>query len=121
MKRHHLLTSFRVAFEGIGAGFISCPNMKIHLAAAILALIGGFIFAIHAWEWVAIVLCISAVVSLELINSAIEEVMDIVSPEIHPKVKFVKDVSAGAVLIASIGSLIIAAIIFLPKVLIFFG
>ena len=114
-------TSLRHAIEGIGAGFKSCENMKIHGGISILVLIGGLFFAIHAWEWAAIVICIALVIALELINSAIEEIVNIVKPEIHPKAKFIKDVSAGAVLVASFGALAVSIIIFLPKVLILLG
>jgi diacylglycerol kinase len=82
----------------------------------ILAIILGIIFKISAFEWLSLTLIVAAVLVLELINTAIESIVDIVSPEIQEKAKVAKDVSAAAVLIAAIASIFIGAVIFIPTV-----
>jgi diacylglycerol kinase len=77
--------------------------------------IAGYFFKISTSEWLAVILCFIAVITLEAMNSAIEYVVDLASPEFHPLAKKAKDMAAGAVLLAAIGTVVIAAIIFLPK------
>lgn len=89
--------------------------MRIHIIAAVLACIAGFYFEISSVEWVVIILCIVLVISFELINTAIEELCNMVHPEHHPIIKKVKDIAAAAVLVAAIGSVVAALIIFIPK------
>ena len=71
-------------------------------------------------EWTILILCMILVLSLEMINSAIEKICDLIQPNQHPQIKIIKDVAAGAVLLASIGAAIIGAIILLPKLHILF-
>ncbi|HTH30540.1 MAG TPA: diacylglycerol kinase family protein, partial [Lacibacter sp.] len=92
-------------------------NMRIHVAEAVLACIAGFYFNLSAVEWTIIILCIVLVISFELINTAIEELCNMIHPEQHPVIKKIKDISAGAVLLAATGSVIAALIIFLPKII----
>ncbi len=108
---------FKYAIDGLIAAFRSEVNMHIHVAAAVLACIAGFYFHLSAVEWSIIILCIVLVISLELINTSIEEVCNMIHPGKHPVIKKIKDISAGAVLLAAIGSVIAAFIIFLPKLL----
>lgn len=115
MKR--LIASFKYAFQGIFEAIDSEPNFKIHLVATILVIIAGFFFSIHAWEWVAIIGCICAVLALELINTSIEKMMDHLHPGKHEQVRLVKDLSAGAVLVMAIGAVIIGILIFFPKLM----
>ena len=81
----------------------------------------GFLLQISLFEWVAVVLCIGLVITLELINSAIENMSDFVSPEKNDIIKKVKDLSAAAVFIAAICSAIVGIIIFLPKIIVLFN
>ena len=90
--------------------------MWLHAIAAAIAILLGFILAITAIQWLVILLCIGAVFALEIINTAIEALVDHLHPERHPKIGLVKDLAAGAVLIAAILSLIIGCIIFLPLI-----
>lgn len=83
--------------------------------------VAGVVFKINPAEWLDIFIIASLVLILELINTSLEAITDIVSPEIHPKAKIAKDVAAAAVLIASFFSIIVAAFIFLPKLLNFIG
>lgn len=115
------IKSFRYAIEGLIAAAKSEANVQFHLVFALIVVLAGFFFAIHAWEWVAVILCISMVMGMELINTSIEKAMDLLHPDQHPKVKIIKDIAAGAVLLTSIGSAIIGLIIFLPKILVLFG
>lgn len=91
--------------------------MRIHLVAAVLACVAGFYFNITSGEWIVIILCIVLVISFELLNTAIEELCNMIYPEQHPVIKKVKDIAAGAVLVAAIGSVIAGLIIFLPKLI----
>ncbi len=111
------LDSFRYAFQGLVDLFRSQPNARIHAMAATAAGVAGYFFQISRLEWVAIVLCIVLVISMEAMNTALEYLTDLVSPDYHPLAGKVKDVAAAAVLIAAIGSIGVATIIFLPKII----
>lgn len=109
------LLSFRYAFQGIADLLRSQPNARIHLAAAIFAIGAGFYWHINRMEWALIILCITLVIALEAINTALEYLTDLVSPGAHPLAGKVKDVAAAAVLIAAIGAVLVGLLIFLPK------
>lgn len=111
---------FRYAINGLISAFRTEVNMLVHIIAAVLICITGFYFNLTSVEWVVIVLCIVLVISFELINTAIEELCNMVHPEQHPIIKKVKDIAAAAVLVAAIGSVVAALIIFLPKLILFF-
>lgn len=109
------IKSFAYAFSGIRLLLYGEHNMRIHLLAACVAIGAAFFFRVAAYEWLAIVLSIGLVISLEAINTAIEELADFVSPKRHPHIKKTKDIAAAAVLISAIAALAIGLIIFLPK------
>lgn len=109
------IDSFRYAFKGLAELFARQINARIHLAAAVVAVGAGFYFHISPLEWVALTGCIAAVIALEAINTALEYLTDLVSPDYHPLAGKVKDVAAAAVLVAAAGSVIIGLIIFVPK------
>jgi len=108
------IKSFSYAFQGLRTFFQTQHNAWIHLFAAVLAVVLGFYFRLDRYEWFWIIFAITIVFITEMINTSIEFLSDFVSPEIHPMIKKVKDVSAAAVLIAAIGAIIIGLIIFLP-------
>lgn len=110
------VNSFRYAFAGLFDLFRSQPNARIHLFATFLAIGAGLFFHISTNEWCIIVLCIALVISLEAVNTAIEYLTDLVSPDFHPLAGKAKDVAAAAVLIAAFGAIAVAMIIFLPKI-----
>ncbi len=112
-KKIHIL-SFKYAFEGIVAALKEEPNLKFHFLAGILAIILSFILKISRQDWMIIIFLIGFVIAVELTNTAIETVVDAFTDKEHPGAKLAKDISAGAVLIASITSAIIGMIIFLP-------
>jgi len=102
------------AWQGIKQ-FISCDrNGKIQIVIGITAIILGFTVSLSSFQWLLVLFCIGLVISLEMINSAIEKYCDLVTTDFHPGIKTIKDVAAGAVLVASIMSLIIGLIIFIP-------
>jgi diacylglycerol kinase (ATP) len=108
--------SFLHAMAGIAAAVKGERNMRIHLAAAVVAILLGAWLGLSACEWASIMLCIALVVSLECANTAIEAAVDLASPDIHPLAKKAKDCAAGAVLLAAMGAAIVGCIIFAPKV-----
>ena len=112
-----LIKSFGYAWAGIKSCFQSEPNLKIHSALTIVALIFSIVFNISAIEWVAVCFCIAFVITMEMLNTAIEKLCDVVHKEMHPGIKKVKDIAAGAVLLAAVCSFVIAVIIFLPKII----
>ncbi len=115
LKSKNVIDSFKYAFSGLKYGFINTKNLHIDFIFILAVIICGFIFKIHFVEWSILVLCIGLVVSLELANTAIEEVVNLASPGIHPLAKVAKDVAAGAVLFSAIMSAIVGILIFLPK------
>jgi diacylglycerol kinase (ATP) len=108
------LKSFSHAFRGIWTLFREEPNARIHLVAAVVAVGLGLYLGITRMEWIAILGVIALVFSAELINTAIEQLADVVSPEFHPKIKLVKDLAAAAVLVFAIFALCVASLIFTP-------
>ena len=112
--------SFKYAFAGIKNAVCTQRNARIHLVAAIVAVTCGIILEISVIEWMFVVVAIGFVITAEIINTAIEKLVDLVSPERQEKAGIVKDLSAGAVLIASLMAFLIGSIIFIPKILQFF-
>ncbi len=111
------LKSFRYAFEGIFRGIKEEQNMKIHIAIMILVIIFGILLKISKIEWIICIALFGLVISMELINTAIENTVDLITKEINEQAKIAKDVAAGAVLVSAIASAIIGLIIFVPKVI----
>lgn len=107
---------FRFAFNGLTQFFRTERNGRIQGIAAILVIIAGGFFHLSKIEWIAALLCIAMVLGLEMVNSAIEKLCNLITTDYHPQIKIIKDVSAAAVLVTSIISAIVAAIIFLPKI-----
>ena len=107
-----LIRSFRYACQGIMAATREQLNIKIHLCAVVLVTVAGWYYAIIPWEWCWVVVCFGMVLSAELANSAIENLVDLVSPGHHPLAGKVKDIAAGAVLVTAVAAVIIAVIIF---------
>lgn len=116
-KCKSLIESFKFAFEGLFFALRNVRNFKIHLFFTFLVIIGGFYFRISIFEWLICLVFIALVISLELINTAIEETVNLAMPNIHPVAKIAKDVAASGVLISAIISVIVGFIIFLPKII----
>jgi len=111
------IRSFKYAIVGIWTMLKSQHNAWVHAFATIAVVIAGFVFGISTSEWCLLVLAIIAVWMAEALNTAIEFLADVASPDFHPLVKKAKDVAAGAVLISAIGAIVIGIIIFGPHVL----
>ena len=116
MYRQALNKTFINAFNGIQYFFKTERNGKIQAAVGLFVILAGFYFRLSSIEWIFILLCIGAVLSLEMLNSALEHLCNLVHNDHHPAIKIIKDVSAGAVLFASVISAMIGLIIFLPKI-----
>lgn len=108
--------SFGYAFKGLAAVFGSEVNVRIHTAIAILVIILGLILGISRMEWLAVILCIGLVIGAEVFNSALERLVDIVSPQFNEKAGLVKDIAAGAVVVSALISVIIGVVIFIPYI-----
>jgi diacylglycerol kinase len=102
------------ALQGIKQFISRDRNGKIQIVMGVTAIILGFTVSLSSFQWLLVLFCIGLVISLEMINSAIERYCDLVTTDFHPGIKVIKDVAAGAVLVASIMSLIIGLIIFIP-------
>ena len=117
LKNKRLINSFKYACMGIKSAIKSEKNMKIHVLASILVTAFGFFFKLEPLEWVACILAIVIVIGSEMLNTAIETVVDLVSPNINPLAKKAKDIAAGSVLVMAIGALLVGLIIFIPKII----
>jgi len=109
------IRSVGFALEGIKASFLG-RNMRIHVFLAVSVVIAGIFFSISTIEWLFVLLCIAGIFVLEILNTAIEKTVDLVTNEFHPLAKVAKDLAAGAVLVYAVYSIIVGIIIFLPKV-----
>ena len=114
-KKPPLYKSFGYAFEGIFAVIKKERNMQIHCCMMVLVIVAGLFFQISAVEWCICFVLFGLIMSLELVNTAVESVVDLVTEERRPLAKLSKDAAAGAVLIASIMAAVAGLIIFLPK------
>ena len=117
MKNKNLLHSFKYAFTGIYSSVKKERNIKIHISIMLLVIIMGVLLKINYHEWLTCLVLFALVLSSELINTAIEITLNLITTEINPQVKLAKDISAGAVLINAIFSAIIGLIIFIPKII----
>ncbi|WP_338451578.1 diacylglycerol kinase family protein [Niallia oryzisoli] len=116
-RRGTLVRSFAFAIEGIIHSLKYERNIKIHLAVALAVIILGFLYRVSSFEWLVIILVIGGMLSFELMNTAVERVVDLVTSEHHPLAKQAKDIAAGAVFIYAAISVVAGCIIFLPKML----
>lgn len=115
-KTVNVLYSFKHAISGFNKAVKEERNMKIHLLLTILVVFLGFVLKVSLVEWIFLLLSIGGVISLELINSSIENVVDLVTEESHPLAKKAKDMAAAAVFFFTVVSVIIGLIIFIPRI-----
>lgn len=118
-KKPPITKSFGYAFEGIFICIRKERNMKIHCVMAVLVVAAGVILGLSPVEWCICLGLFGLVMALELVNTAVEAVVDLVTGEYHPLAKIAKDTAAGAVLIAAIMAAAAGLIIFVPKGLAF--
>ena len=114
------IKSFQYAIAGIKDLFITQPNAQIHLLAILVIGLLGYRLGLSPTEWCLIILCMALVLTAEGVNTAVEYLTDLASPEFHPLAGKAKDVAAGSVLIAVIICGCVWGIIFLPKLLVYF-
>ena len=112
--------SFTYPIKGLKYAYRNEQNLAFDVGMALLVTIFGFIFKLEKYEWAIVVLTMGLVIACELINTAIEAVVDLVTEEYHPLAKVAKDTSAAAVFIFAIVAVIVGLIIFLPKVIALF-
>lgn len=115
--KESLANSFLAAIEGLKYSFLVESNMHIHFFAFALVLLASAMFNVSIIEYLIIVLVSAMVIALELLNTAVEVIIDMVEPEFNPLAKIAKDASAAAVLVSAGAALIIGLVIFVPKVL----
>ena len=108
--------SFGYAGQGIISFFRAEQNALIHLLASVIVICLAFVYRVTKTESIALILSMGFVWTAELFNTAIEKMMDMVSTERHPAIKFIKDVSAAAVLIAACCALLVGCFVFIPKI-----
>ena len=120
-EKSPLLRSFGYAFTGIGRTIRDERNMKIHLVFTALVIIGGIVLRISRAEWIVCLILFGLVMGLELVNTAVEAAVDLVTEEKKPLAGKAKDAAAGAVLAAAIAAAVIGLIIFIPRIALFFS
>ena len=116
-KKAPILKSFGYAFEGIFDGIKKERNMKIHCTMMVLVVAAGLFFQISSVKWCLCFILFGLVMALELVNTAVEAVVDLVTEEKKPLAKLAKDTAAGAVLIAAMMAAAAGCVIFIPELL----
>ena len=111
------LRSFSYALAGIREFLVREHNARIHLVATICVIIAGLVLHVSATEAAVLAAVTGAVWITEMLNTCIERMMDFFHPEDHPYIKFIKDLAAGAVLVAAITAVVAGLLIFIPKLL----
>lgn len=107
-----ILRKFIFAWDGLKAAVQSEQSVRIQLAVSVAVVLAGAILGLTKLEWLFVIASIGVVISLELLNTSIEKTLDLLHPEKHDSVKFIKDVSAAAVLVSSLAAVIVGLIIF---------
>jgi len=120
-QRTPILKAFSYALEGIIYTIRTQRNMKIHLFIGGCALLAGAMLRLTPIEWAAIIICIGLVLMTEMLNTAIEAIIDLVSPEFHQLAKNAKDIGAGMVLVFALLAVIAGCIVFVSASLRLFG
>lgn len=117
MRARGLLESFRFAAAGIRHALLTQKNMRIHLCLGVLSLAAGALIGFEMLEMAVLVLTISAVLTAELMNTSIETVVDMVTPNQNELARIAKNVAAGAVLVCATGSVLVGLFLFVPRIL----
>ena len=113
--KHSTLKSFQYASNGLLTAIKNEPNLRIHVAIAAVALLAGGLLKLDTIEWIVLLLTIFLVIILELINTVLENLVNIVSPNFNEYAKKAKDISAAAVLVSAILSVVVGVVLFGPK------
>ena len=113
----NIFTSFKYAIDGLKTAVKKEPNFRIHLLIATATLITAYILRFTTIEWLLISFTITLVLLLELVNTTLESIVDLVSPKISDKARIAKDVSAAAVFLSALFAVIVGLTLFIPKIL----
>ena len=109
-----MINKFRVAFKGL-FNALNDKSVKLQVILGIIAICAGFVVKLDYIEWLFFVICIGAVIAMEIVNTAIEKLCDLIDSEYNPKIAYIKDVAAGAVLFVCIMAVVVCLIIFVHK------
>jgi undecaprenol kinase len=112
-----LTESFSHAYQGIKVSLREEQNLRIEFILGFVAILMGIFFHLSSIEWIVLFLTIALVIGAELFNTALEKVVDLTSPEVHPLAKKAKDAAAAAVFIFSVMAAVVGFFLFLPKIL----
>ncbi len=115
-KNRNLLLSFRYALLGLSDAWKNERNMKIHTIATVIAVTAAFILGFERWEWLFMLSAVFLVLTMEMLNTSLERVVDLFTMEFHPLARLAKNAAAGAALLAAIYAMAVAVIIFLPRI-----
>lgn len=119
-RKNNLVKSFGYAASGVvQAG--SERNFKVDVVAAVVVFAACALLQVSAWGWAAVAVCVGVQLAMETVNTAIEAIVDLASPDIHPLAKRAKDCAAGAALITACASVIVGLIVFVPALLALLG
>ncbi len=117
MHKKNLIVSMRFAVKGIAAFFRSELHAVYHTLAAIAVIIAGFAFGVNRYEWAVLIIAITLVFISEIMNTAVEKMMDLLHPGRHEQAGLIKDLAAGFVLFSSFTAVILGIIVFYPYIL----
>lgn len=120
-QRYSLTSAFSNAARGLVEAILSERNLRIDALFAVIAVALGFLLCIDVPSWLAVTICIGMMFALETLNTALEAVVDLASPDYHELARKAKDCAAGAALAGAICSLVVGVIVFAPCILSFFG
>src|SRR3989344_7980088 len=115
----HTVKSFKYAYEGLKAVYIGEANFRTHLVFTVIILVSAIILEFNTVEMAILFLTIGLVLILELVNTAVEETINLVSPNISEKAKLMKDVAAASVMLAALLSVVIGLLLFIPRTYLF--
>lgn len=116
-----IINSFKYAFRGLREVVSTERNVKIHLLFAILAVVLSFLLKLQLLELLFVIISITVVLFAEIINTALEKTLDLISQENSHKVQLIKDMSAAAVLLTALNAIAVALVVFVPKIINFIG
>ena len=116
-KKESIFKSFEYAGAGVGDALKNEPNMRVHIFLGLAAIVLAFVLKFNPVEWAILFLTTTFVIAMELINTVLEAIVDIVSPERQEKARIAKDVSAAFVLLSAIAAAAVGIVLYLPKIL----
>ena len=116
-RNHSIVDAFRCAVRGVMRTFAGQRNLRVQVGIGALVVLLGLLLGLGATEWAILALCISGVLVAELVNTAVEATVDLVSPHYSELARVAKDAAAGAALVAAASSVVVGLLIFIPRLL----